>query len=244
MDGKLDGLKILITGGAGGIGSAIAGSLCLEGARLVITGRYRDKLEILKDSLVKDYPGSEVHVVTADLSDAGQAESLPRHAAELLGGLDCVVNNAGMALQLPVEKTTAEIWDRIMAVNARAPFLICREATAFLKKSERPRVINISSVVGYKGYEQQAAYASSKHALNGFTKVYAREVHPLGIRVHLIAPGGVDTPLVSEMRPDIDTSDLILPGEIAELVVFLISSTGRGVVDEINIRRSGKKPWD
>jgi NAD(P)-dependent dehydrogenase (short-subunit alcohol dehydrogenase family) len=104
-------------------------------------------------------------------------------------------------------------------------------------------VINISSVVGRRGYDHQAAYAASKHALEGFSKVYAREVHPLGIGVHLIAPGGVDTPMVSEMRPDIDRSQLIAPKEIAELVMFLLTMSGRGFVDRVDVRRAGKAPW-
>jgi 3-oxoacyl-[acyl-carrier protein] reductase len=103
--------------------------------------------------------------------------------------------------------------------------------------------VNISSVVGYKGYVNQGAYTASKHALVGFTKVLAQEVMADGIRVHLVSPGGVDTGLATSIRPDLDRSGLTTPREIAETVLFLLRQEGNAVIDEVNIRRPGKSPW-
>ena len=103
--------------------------------------------------------------------------------------------------------------------------------------------MNVSSVVGYKGYVNQGAYTASKHALAGFTKVLAQEVLADGIRVHLVSPGGVDTGLATQMRPDLDRSGLTSPEEIAEAILFLLLLEGNAVVDELNIRRPGKSPW-
>jgi len=130
-----------------------------------------------------------------------------------------------------------------MKINARAPFILCREALPWLEQSEIPTIINISSVVGHKGYIRQAAYSASKHALMGFTKALAREAQDRDIRVHALAPGGVATDLVTSMRPDLDTGELIQPEELADIVLFLLLHRGNAVIDEINIRRISNTPW-
>ena len=104
-------------------------------------------------------------------------------------------------------------------------------------------MVNIGSVVSFKGYEKQVAYTASKHALAGWTKVLAREVSSEGIRVHLIAPGGVATDMARNVRPDIDESGLILPEEIARAVVFLVKHRGNAVIDVLDIHRAGKMPF-
>ncbi|MBQ5639800.1 MAG: SDR family oxidoreductase, partial [Bacteroidales bacterium] len=128
--------------------------------------------------------------------------------------------------------------------NAKAPFFISKAALPYLKKSEKPIVINIASVVGFKGYANQSVYASSKHALTGFTKVFAKEVQPFGIRVHLISPGGVATEMVKQMRPDIKADELIQTEEIAEIVNFLVTRKGKGTIDDFYIRRYSGLAFD
>ena len=112
-----------------------------------------------------------------------------------------------------------------------------------MTKQKWGRIINISSVVGLMGNAGQTNYVASKAAMIGVTKSLAREVAGDGIRVHLIAPGGVDTDLVRSTRPDIDTSDLIAPEEVARAVVFLLESRGKGVIDVLEIHREGKTPF-
>ena len=129
-------------------------------------------------------------------------------------------------------------------MNARAPFFLCKEAFPYLKESGKPIVINIASVVGFKGYANQSVYSSSKHALTGFTKVFAKEVQPYGIRVHLISPGGVATEMVKQMRPDIDAGELIQPEEIAEIVRFIVTRKGNGTIDQFYIRRYSGLAFD
>ena len=142
-----------------------------------------------------------------------------------------------------LEETSTDDWDEMMAVNARGPFLVCRESIPYLKKQKTSWIINISSVVGVKGYANQSAYSASKHALMGMTKSLAREVKDDGIRVHAICPGAVDTEMITRARPDIDRSELIKPEEIADAVLFLTSQSGNAVIDQINIRRRSGTPW-
>jgi 3-oxoacyl-[acyl-carrier protein] reductase len=180
-------------------------------------------------------------------TDLSQIESIPgivEEAVSALGGLDVLVNCAGLPQQGPFTEVTPEEWDRVFSVNARAPFFLCQAALPHLKRSSRPTVINISSVVGFKGYANQSVYSSSKHALAGFTQVFAKEVQPFGIRVHLISPGGVATEMVKKMRPDLSAAELIQPEEIAEIVRFLVTRKGTGTIDEFYIRRYGGLAFD
>ena len=149
----------------------------------------------------------------------------------------------GVTLSADLEKTSTKDWQRCMFINARAPFILCREALGLLRKSPAAYIVNIASVVGVKGYPQQSAYTSSKHALRGMSISLAEELRGTNVRVHVICPGGVDTDMVSWVRPDIATDELIKPDEIAELVLYLVTHKGNAVVDEIRIRRATSTPW-
>lgn len=237
MKGKI----ALITGASRGIGECIAIRLALMGIQLVLTGRDAEKLEQLKIRIQKIAP--EPHLVVADITARDTPKILIEETLRRYGGIDFVVNNAGYAISKSLEETDFSEWEQSMAVNARAPFFICKEAIPYLKLSACATIINISSVVGRLGYVHQAAYAASKHALMGFSKVLAREVQSLGIRVHTISPGGVATDMVKTMRADLDVSQLIQPEEIADIVEFLLKHRGNAMIDNIDVRRSNGTPF-
>lgn len=237
----LEGKIAIVTGATRGIGQAIAIELAKAGVKLFLVGRNKVKLE--QAELLCRSKGVEVTSFSIDLTQKVAPAEVIGKCREVFGGLDYLINNAGMASRLSVEDTTWDNWNDIMNLNARAPYFLSIEALLLLKKSNSPKIINISSVVGHKGYDHQSAYAASKHALNGWTKSLAREVQKDGIRVHLIAPGGVGTEMVQEMRPDINMAELITPQEIAQSVCFLLSLEGNGVIDELNIRRDSNTPW-
>jgi 3-oxoacyl-[acyl-carrier protein] reductase len=211
------------------------------GMDLLLTARDGGELARLQDEL-SALP-VKVVVFEADLESVQAPEAVVGACTDAFGRLDILVNNAGLAISRSIEHTTADDWDRLMTVNARAPFFLCKAAIPLLRASAAATVINISSVVGRLGYVQQAAYGASKHALVGFSKVLAKELQKDNIRVHVVAPGGVDTDLVQQMRPDIDQEALISAGEIADIVAFLIANRGNGVIDEINVRRASGTPW-
>lgn len=238
----LQGKTALITGASRGIGQAIAFKLASHGVNLVLSSRSGGDLDRLSDQLKKEF-AIKTKVIVADLLKPDAPEALIEKAAESVNGFDYLINNAGAALSQPISKTSLEQWNLMMNLNARAPFFLSQYALSYLKDSEDPVIINISSVVGRKGYKHQAAYTASKHALNGFTKVLAKEFKEFNIRVHLINPGGVDTDLVNEMRPDLDRNELIDPEEIADLVLFLLEYGGKAAIDEVNVRRSSSEPF-
>lgn len=233
----------LVTGASRGIGKAIALELAKDGYDLCLVGRDMKALdEVIIE--IKDASAVRAVAVSADLSKVEAAGEIVRACVDAFGGLDLLVNCAGLSHKGSFTTVTPEEWDRIFAVNARAPFFICQEALPYLKKSEKPMVINIASVVGFKGYIDQSVYASSKHALTGFTKVFAKEVQPFGIRVHLISPGGVATEMVKKMRPDIAPDELIQVEEISEIIHFLVTRKGLGTIDQFYIRRFSSLAFD
>ncbi|MCR4825280.1 MAG: SDR family oxidoreductase [Bacteroidales bacterium] len=225
----------LVTGASRGIGKVIAMELASLGYDLALVARdgaaLAETIAALPDSC------ANAVALPADLTREESYGEIVEETVARLGGLDVLVNCAGLSQAGPFDEVTPEQWDRIFAVNAKAPFFISKAALPYLKESEKPIVINIASVVGFKGYVNQSAYASSKHALTGFTKVFAKEVQPFGIRVHLISPGGVATEMVRQMRPDINPDELIQPEEIAEIVRFLVTRKGQGTIDQFYIRR-------
>ncbi len=236
-------MTALVTGASRGIGLAIARELADVGYNLALVARSEDALKQVAAEIEAAY-GVRVKPIPADLA---QEESYRRIVAETVaefGGIDLLVNCAGLAQQGSFTDVTPAEWDTIFSVNAKAPFFICKEALPYLKQSQKPIIINIASVVGFKGYIHQSVYSSSKHALTGFTKVLAKEVQPFGIRVHLISPGGVATEMVTRMRPDIKPDELLQPEEIAEIVRFLVTRKGRGTIDQFYLRRYSSLAFD
>lgn len=232
----------LITGASKGIGKTIALKLAEIGYDMLIVGRNRNQLNQTQSEVEKHKV--RCLILDVDLSKVGTPIFIIQEVIHGFGKLDVVINNAGVASSMPIKETSPEMWDNIFSVNARVPFFICKEAIPYLKESSNPVIINIGSVVDFKGYANQAAYASSKHALAGFTKVLAKEVQDDGILVHLISPGGVNTEMVREMRPDIDLESLIQPEEIAELIEFLLTRKGKGTIDHFYIRRQSGLAFD
>lgn len=237
----LKGKISLITGASGGIGSCIARRFAQDGISLALLGRSKEKLAATAAS-VREY-GVETLLLPGDLLDDAYLEDCFAAVKERFGGLDILVNNAGIALSRSFEETTMAEFDRIMALNARVPYLACHLALPLLRCSECASILNIASVVAHKGYPLQSAYAASKHALAGFTKSLASEVYREDIRVHLISPGGVFTDMVRIARPDLTGEDMILPEDIAEIAAFFIEHRTNAVIDEICVHRSGKEPF-
>jgi len=237
---ELNGRTALITGASGGIGSCIARRLAQSGVRVALCGRDAEKLQNTQDALPE---GAESLLLSGDLLDDAFLKDCPARTAERFGGLDILVNCAGMALSQPFAETPISLYDRIMALNARAPYLLMQSSLPYLRQSDRAEIVNITSVCAQKGYPLQSAYAASKHALAGMSKSLAAEVYPIGIRVHLVSPGGVFTDMVRIARPDLTPEGMILPEDVAEITAFLLEHRTNAVVDQVEVHRAGKEPF-
>lgn len=241
MDKPLSGKVAIVTGAGRGIGRSIALTLARYGARVALAARTEAELKVVQAEIEAE--GGEAASFVTDVTREEDIVALVQHTIGRFGQLDILVNNAGAGVFKPLEETSVQEWDRVIAINARGPFLLCREALPYLRQRGRAYIVNISSVVGLKGYVNQTAYGASKHALMGLTKALAREVQKDGIRVHAICPGGVDTGLIGDARPDLDRSVLMQPQEIADIVLFLVTRTGNAVIDQVDVRRETATPW-
>jgi 3-oxoacyl-[acyl-carrier protein] reductase len=210
----------IVTGASRGLGQAISLGLAEEGATVVLAARNLAKLKEVAEQ-VKAL-GAKAEVVITDLADERAIKNVVEVTGEKCGRLDILVNNAGVTHSAKLEDTTTSDWDRVLAVNVRGPFMLCREALPLLKQSNR---------------------APSKHALRGMTKSLAEELRGSNVRVHSICPGGIDTDMIGSVRPDIKKEDLMRPQELAELVVYLVTHKGNAVIDELHIRRASSPPW-
>jgi NAD(P)-dependent dehydrogenase (short-subunit alcohol dehydrogenase family) len=241
MTKQLASKVAIVTGASRGIGRAISVALAQEAATVILAARSIRKLQETADQVTE--AGGKAEIVVTELTEEESIKNLVEITNKKFSRLDILVNNAGVTHSAKLEQTTTEDWERCMQVNARAPFILCREALGLLRKSEAGYIINIASVVGVKGYPLQSAYTSSKHALRGMTISLAEELKGSNIRVHLLCPGGVDTELVEKVRPDIKKDELMQPEEIAELVLYLVTHKGNAVIDELHIRRATSTPW-
>ena len=235
----LKGKTAIVTGAAGGIGEAISKKLAELGMNLVITGRKAQALEELAVQLP-----TKVHCCVGDLQELAFVDQLLAETKAQFGGVDVIINNAGLSHNCTVEEMTPELFDSIMRVNVRAPYFLCQKAVEDLKKSDCATIINICSVVAHKGYPRQSVYAASKHALLGFSKSFANEHYKDGIRVHVISPGSVYTKMIAMVRPDLSPEGMILPEDIADIVgMYLMLRKTNAVVDEIEVHRVTKEPF-
>ncbi len=241
MNADLSGRVALVTGAGRGIGRSIALALAKAGAHAFLTARSPDQLEAVAGEIRAR--GGQAEFLAADLSRPERVGAVFDALRRRYGRLDVLVNNAGLGLSGPLVDFPAESLEQLLAVNVKALFLCCQQAMRLMIPARRGYIINISSVVGFKGYPNQAAYTASKHAVMGLTKSLAAEAQPHGIRVSAVLPGAVDTALAGALRPDLDRSLLMKPDDVADAVLFLLSLSDSAAVDEIYIRRRGSAPF-
>ena len=220
----------IVTGGSRGIGLAIARRLSGKSEFPVfICGRDAGRLQQVK------LP--DVHSLVCDVSREDDVRRMFETLDQRGMTPAVLVNNAAVGIFKPLEDTTLEEWEAVQAVNVRGPFLCTREAMKRMRQNGGGRIINIGSVVSIKGYPRQSAYTASKHALLGLTKVTAVEGAEAGIIAQIICPGGVDTEMAGDARPDLDRSKLISPDDVADAVMFCLQQQSNAVTDVVHIRR-------
>jgi NAD(P)-dependent dehydrogenase (short-subunit alcohol dehydrogenase family) len=186
--GSLDGLRALVTGGASGIGAAIAELFTAEGAAVAVLDRESPST----------LP-SRVVAVKADLSDDAAVRAAVGEAVAALGGLDILVNNAGIGAQGTVETATDDEWARVLDVNVVGTARVSRAAWPHLRASSHAAVVNTSSIAATAGLPQRAVYSASKGAVLSLTRAMAADGMPDGVRVNAVNPGTADTPWVGRL---------------------------------------------
>lgn len=200
---SLDGMNALVTGASGGIGSAISRALAGQGARLAISGSNASKLRAFRDELNSDFKHDhgEHAEITCDLSNATQVEELIPATLDTLGGIDILINNAGVTRDNLAMRMKDEEWDDVIRINLEAAFRLMRASARPMMKNRFGRIITITSVVGATGNPGQMNYAAAKAGLAGMTKSFAQEVASRGITANCIAPGFIRTAMTDQL-PD------------------------------------------
>jgi len=240
MDVGLESKRVLITAGAAGIGLATAKAFWASGARVALCDLDSAALE----SVAASHPG--ITCLRADVSRAYDVDELFDEVLDAFGGLDVLVNNAGIAGPTgPIEDCEPDAWRQTVAVNLDGAYLCCRRAVRAMKQAGTGSIVNLSSTAGIHGYPMRTPYAAAKWGVVGLTKSLAMEAGPFGIRVNAICPGSVsggrmDRVIAAEAVARRISSEqvraqylrqnslrcFIDAEEIAELILFLVSARG------------------
>ena len=223
---SIAGKTALVTGASSGIGYEIARVFTEAGARVIGTGQSQERLAALRDETGSD-------VIAADIATAEGCQALVRDALALAGRVDILVNSAGVALVGPALEFSVEDWDRTMAINLRAPFLLAKGLAPGMIAAKSGKIINISSQTGVIALRDHAAYASSKGGLNALTKSLMTELAPHNIQVNAICPTVVMTEMGKTIWSPPEKSGPMIaatplgrfgePVEIADMALYLAS---------------------
>jgi NAD(P)-dependent dehydrogenase (short-subunit alcohol dehydrogenase family) len=222
-----DSLIALVTGGTSGIGRATANKLAQLGIHVVVVGRNEERGE--KAVAAIRSAGGKADFIASDLRDASGAREVARSAVELGNGhVDILINNAGIFPFGPTEKTTEEEFDKVYALNVKAPYFLVAELAPLMAERGKGAIVNVSTMVADYGASGMSLYGSSKAAINLLTKVWAAEYGPKGVRVNAVSPGPTRTEGTDAMGEGLEQLAAQAPAgrpatadEIAEAIVFL-----------------------
>ncbi len=200
---SLKGMNALVTGASGGIGSSISKALAAQGARLAISGSNSAKLRAFREELNESFAHDNgAHVeITCDLSNTTQVEELIPATVDTLGGIDILINNAGITRDNLAMRMKDEEWEDVIRINLQSTFRLMRAAARPMMKNRFGRIISITSVVGATGNPGQINYAAAKAGIVGMTKSFAQEVASRGITANCVAPGFIRTAMTDQL-PD------------------------------------------
>ena len=237
----LTGKIAIITGASRGIGKSIACALAAQNATVILVARSKKDIQSLAQQITST--GGKAQAIPLDISQEKEVIGFFNDIVKRYEKLDILINNAGVNARGKVLETPIDALDNVMKVNIRGTFLCCREGLRMMALQKNGTIINMSSVMGFRGYVDQAAYAASKHAVVGMTKTLAIEAKEYNVRVSVIHPGAVATEMGLSARPDLDPQVMIHPEDIAQVVLFLLSLSEHCAIDEIYIRRKSGSPF-
>lgn len=232
---NLQDAKILVTGGSAGIGKATAKMLIEAGAKVAITGRDIDKLNSVADEI-------GATPIELDQSNYGDIPPKLQETVSALGGLDALINNAGIGAFAPLGELSAEDFDRVFSVNVIGLALLTQEAVKVFKEQDRGDIVNIASSAALRGFPRGSVYCASKFALRGMTQCWQTELREHNVRVVLINPSEVPTAFAQENRaerPEVESK--LTSVEIAHAVKSALEMADRGFIPELSVWATNPK---
>jgi NAD(P)-dependent dehydrogenase (short-subunit alcohol dehydrogenase family) len=226
----------IVTGGSKGIGRAIAEALLVEGASVCVAARFHEGIKPVVEGFA---PGAAGHafVFPCDVRDYDQVKALIDYTVKTLGGLDILINNAGIGIFDTVAQTSPEDFRAVLETNLFGVFYCCHEAIPRMKERGGGYIINISSLAGANPHPRMAAYNASKFGLNGFSEALMQEIRHDNIKVSYIMPGSVNTEFGGDSPGD-EKSWQLTPQDIARVVIDLLHHDDRALPSRVEIRPS------
>ncbi len=229
----------IITGAGRGIGEATAKKFSQEGAKVVIVDVNQADIDRVV-SYIMDHGGQAIGMLI-NVTDRAQVKKMVDDTVEIFGGLDIVVNNAGITADSQLVKMTEQDWDKVIDVNLKGVFNVGQYAAIYMKEKQNGVILNASSVVGIYGNFGQTNYAATKWGVIGMTKTWAKELGKYGIRVNAVAPGFILTPMVEKMPEKVlemmkeksPLKTLGMPEDIANAYSFLASDEARFITGTV-----------
>ncbi len=228
----------VITGASKGIGKAIALALAAEGAKLAISARSADLIGMTAREIKKN--GNDVYAFVGDMSDPDDIRTFTRNTVDHFGGIDVLINNAGVGYFKTVAEMDLQTWDKMFNLNVRGMFIMTQSSLPYLRKAAGAAIVNIASLAGKNFFVGGGGYAASKHAVMGFSRSLMLEERKNDIRVITICPGSVHTPFF-ENHPDGDKiaeKNILHPEDVAQTVVQALKLPQHALISEIDIRPS------
>ena len=241
--------SVLVTGGTGGIGSAICKRLAKSGHVVATTYRNEEKAKVWQEEMRKE--GFTFHLYKCDVANFEEASKTVKAVVADLGPIQILVNNAGITRDVTLRKMTNDQWRDVIGSNLDSVFNMTRPVLDYMLESGFGRIINISSINGQKGQFGQSNYAAAKAGMHGFTKALAQEVAKKGVTVNTVSPGYIDTDMIAGVPDNIRTTIMGqipvgrfgTPDDVAHVVSFLVTEDS-GFITGANIASNGGQFMD
>lgn len=231
----MDGKVALITGASKGIGAATSLALARLGMRLVLVSRGQADLDAIA-AKCRDAGAPRVLAIAADVAKYEDLDRIIMSSVREFNGFDVLVNNAGIGSVKPIDDVSDDEYDHTMAVNVRAPFMLCQVAVKMMRRKGGGQIVNIGSGLSYVGRAEWSLYAASKFALRGLTESLRHECAKDGVKVALVAPGFTKTAFFDDEPGERDLDGALHPDDVAHAIVSVITQPATSDIKEITVR--------
>lgn len=230
---ELTGKIALVTGGAQGLGAAICRTLAASGVITIVADIREDQAERVVAEIGAE--GGKAIAMRLDITDEHQILSTVEKIISQHGQLDILINNAGTDLTVPIEDLAIEDWDRILAVNLRAPFVLSKAVISHMKQRQSGHIVNIASTAAKRAWANASAYHASKWGLLGFSHALHVEARPHKVKVTAVIAGGMQTPFILDRFPDTPLENLQDPKNVADTIRYILTQPAETVIPEVMV---------